>query len=73
MFRKQAGWFFVRFVSAFVVEVALACSREGKAGMRMADWRSWIGLDVQEHLHWPVGQAQEVPQLQVHPGPARRD
>ena len=27
------------------------------------------GENVHLQVHWPVGQAQELPQLQVHPGP----
>ncbi len=26
--------------------------------------------NVHLQVHWPVGQAQELPQLQVHPGPS---
>ena len=31
-------------------------------------FRLGVGVDVQEQLHSPFGQAQELPQLQVHPG-----
>ena len=41
--------------SAFVVEVGM----EGCC----AAWYEHL------HVHWPVGQAHELPQLQVHPGP----
>ena len=60
-----------------IVAVALAMQLGGKGGYEDG-WIAeveldWVGLDVQEQLHWPVGQAQELPQLQVHPGPAPRD
>ena len=47
--------------------------KQGQAGGRAADSRNWRELDVQEQLHPPLGQAQVLPQLQVHPGAARRD
>ena len=50
-----------------IVVVALAMQLDGG----IEDGLGWaeVGLDVQEQLHSPVGQAQELPQLQVHPGP----
>ena len=45
----------------------------GSGRYEAADGRDWRGLDVQEQLHPPLGQAQVSPQLQVHPGAARRD
>ena len=57
-----------------IVAVALAMQLGGK-GRYEDGWIAEVefGLDVQEQLHPPVGQAQELPQLQVHPGPAPRD
>ena len=58
-----------------IVAIALACSSEEKGRYENGYWIAEVGfgLDVQEQLHSPVGQAQELPQLQVHPGPAPRD
>ena len=56
-----------------IVDAASACSMEDKAGMRTADSRDWMELDVHEQLHPPLGQPQVSPQLQVHPGAAWRD
>ena len=72
-FRKRAGWNLCTLRFCIIVEAALVCSREDQGGMRTADCRDWVGLDVQEQLHAPAGQPQVAPQLQVHPGAARRD